>query len=129
VRKREAAAIEALQKAEAKFADLGDSSRPAAVSKKIGPVVDSGRIAAAKAEVIRLVEMNKQKEIAAVIEPEAPIIEPEVLAIEPEGVVIEPEAPIIEPEDAVNEPEGISNEPEGAVNEPEAPTIPKAPLA
>ena len=115
VRKREAAAIEALQKAEAKFADLGDSSRPTAVSKKIGPVVDSGRIAAAKAEVIRLVEMNKQKEIAAVIEPEAPIIEPEVLAIEPEGVVIEPEGVVIEPE--------------ALINEPEAPTIPKAPLA
>ena len=39
VRKREAAAIEALEKAEFKFTDLSDSSRPAAVSKKIGPVV------------------------------------------------------------------------------------------
>ena len=51
MRKREAAAVEALEKAEAKLAELSDPSRPAAVSKKIGPVVESGRIAAAKAEV------------------------------------------------------------------------------
>ncbi len=78
VRKREAAAIEALEKAEAKLTILSDPSRPAAVSKKIGPVVESDRIAAAKAEVIRLVEMNKQKEAAAT-----------VVAVEEPAVVIE----------------------------------------
>jgi len=31
-------------------------------------VADSGRIAAAKAEVLRLMEMNKQKESEAVVE-------------------------------------------------------------
>jgi len=69
VRKREAAVIEALEKAEAQLAGLSDPSRPV-VSKKIGPVGDSDRIAAAKAEVIRLVEMNRQREAAAVAEPE-----------------------------------------------------------
>jgi len=63
MRKREAAAAEALEKAEGKLADLSDPLRtPVVVSKKVGPVADSGRIAAAKAEVLRLVEMNKEKE-------------------------------------------------------------------
>ena len=65
MRKREAAAVEALEKAEANLAIQSDPSRPAVVSKKIGPVGDSGRIAAAKAEVIRLVELNRQKAEAA----------------------------------------------------------------
>ncbi len=67
MRKREAAAIEALEKAEAKIANPSDPSRPAtpAASRTIGPVGDSDRIAAAKAEVIRLVEMNKQRETPA----------------------------------------------------------------
>lgn len=69
VRKREAAVIEALEKAQAQLAGLSDPSRPL-VSKKIGPVGDSDRIAAAKAEVIRLVEMNRQREAAAIAEPE-----------------------------------------------------------
>lgn len=76
VRKRESAAIEAREKAEAQLAGLSDSSRPVA-SKKIGPVVDSGRIAAAKAEVLRLVEMNKQKEAAAPVD--EPAVTPAVL--------------------------------------------------
>ena len=67
MRKREAAAVEALGKSENRLAELGVGSQPV-VSKKIGPVVDSGRIAAAKAEVIRLVELNKQKESIAVVE-------------------------------------------------------------
>ena len=136
VRKREAAAIEALEKAESKFADLSDPSRPAAVSKKIGPVVDSGRIAAAKAEVIRLIEMNKQKEIAAINEPEAVINEPEAVINEPETVINEPEAVINEPqnivnklEEAINEPEIVITEAESVVTESDAPTIPKAPPA
>jgi 5'-3' exonuclease len=68
MRKREAAAIEALEKAESKIADMSDPSRPAASARKVGPVADSGRIAAAKAEVVRLMEMNKQKESEAVVE-------------------------------------------------------------
>jgi len=89
VRKREAAAIEALEKAEAKLADLSDPSRPAAVSKKIGPVVESDRIAAAKAEVIRLVEMNKQKEAAAAV---VAVEEPTVIV--EETIVVAEEIPV-----------------------------------
>lgn len=65
MRKREAAAVEALEKSEARLADQNNPSRPTTVSKKIGPVGDSGRIAAAKAEVIRLVALNKQIAAAA----------------------------------------------------------------
>lgn len=61
MRKREAAAIEALEKFQASIPNPSDSSHPAAAAKKIGPVGDSNRIAAAKAEVLRLVEMNRQK--------------------------------------------------------------------
>jgi DNA repair exonuclease SbcCD ATPase subunit len=98
MRKREAAALEALEKAEAKLAELSDPSRPAAASsKKVGPVVDSGRIAAAKAEVIRLVEMNKQKETVVgtdlVEEVPAVIIEDSPAAIE-EVAVLADEAPV-----------------------------------
>lgn len=65
LRKREATAIEALEKAEAKIAAMIESGNasPAPV-RKIGPVGDSNRIAAAKAEVLRLVELNKQKSLA-----------------------------------------------------------------
>jgi DNA repair exonuclease SbcCD ATPase subunit len=76
MRKREAAAVEALEKAEANLASLKDPSSPAAVSKKIGPVGDSGRIAAAKAEVIRLVELNRQKEEA--VTEETPVSSKEI---------------------------------------------------
>jgi DNA repair exonuclease SbcCD ATPase subunit len=98
MRKREAAAVEALEKAEARLADLSDPSRPAPVSKKIGPVVDSGRIAAAKAEVIRLVEMNKRKELP-VVAALAPVVaevstpEAEVTAPEAEETVAAEKAP------------------------------------
>lgn len=100
VRKREAAAIEALEKAEAKLADLSDlsdPSRPAAVSKKIGPVVESDRIAAAKAEVIRLVEMNKQKEAATIVfaeEEPAVVIEETIVIVEEIPAAVE-EAPVV----------------------------------
>jgi len=79
MRKREATAVEALEKTETRLADLSDPSRAVVVSKKVGPVADSGRIAAAKAEVIRLVEMNKHKEAVVVAdlveEVSPPIIE------------------------------------------------------
>jgi hypothetical protein len=97
VRKREAAAIEAFEKAEAKLADLSDPSRPAAVSKKIGPVVESDRIAAAKAEVIRLVEMNKQKEAATIVfaeEEPAVVIEETIVIVEEIPAAVE-EAPVV----------------------------------
>jgi hypothetical protein len=90
MRKREAAALEALEKAESKLADLSDPSRPVVTSKKIGPVSDSSRIAAAKAEVIRLVEMNKQKEAekSAVIVEEVPAVIEEVAAVIEEEEVV-----------------------------------------
>lgn len=91
MRKREAAAVEALEKAESKVADLSDPSRPAVVSKKIGPVVESGRIAAAKAEVLRLVEMNKQKEAAVVAEQVVEAIEETPAPVEPEPTPAEVE--------------------------------------
>ncbi len=69
MRKREAAAAEALEKAEARLASLSDPSRPAAaVAQKVGPIGDSDRVAAAKAEVLRLVELNRQTEAAAPVE-------------------------------------------------------------
>ncbi|MES2921703.1 MAG: hypothetical protein V4819_09155 [Verrucomicrobiota bacterium] len=101
MRKREAAAVEALEKAEAKVADLSDPSRSAPISKKIGPVVDSGRIAAAKAEVIRLVEQNKQKqaiapvEAAPVIVEEAPVIAVAAAAVAVAAPAIVEESPAI----------------------------------
>ncbi len=61
MRKREAAAIESLEKNQAQLATQSDAPLPATAPKKIGPVGDSNRIAAAKAEVLRLVEMNQQK--------------------------------------------------------------------
>lgn len=94
MRKREAAAAEALEKAEAKLANTSDTPRPTAAPEKIGPVGDSDRIAAAKAEVIRLLEMNKAKETTAVIE-EAPVIaEQEPVIAEDEPIVAE-EIPVV----------------------------------
>jgi methyl-accepting chemotaxis protein len=78
MRKREAAAVEALEKAEARLAAAGDTTKSAPVSKKIGPVVQSDRIAAAKAEVIRLVEQNKKREAQAL-----PEFAPVVAAVAP----------------------------------------------
>ncbi len=102
MRKREAAAVEALEKAEARLTGLSDSSRAAPThERKIGPVVDSGRIAAAKAEVIRLVEMNKAKEIAAFSEPvpevgeEQPVIVEETSMIADEITPIEQDTPVM----------------------------------
>ena len=101
MRKREAAAVEALEKAEARLADLSDPSRSAPISKKIGPVVDSGRIAAAKAEVIRLVELNKQKEAEAPVEAapvnveESPVIAKAAPAIVDDAPALVEAAPAI----------------------------------
>lgn len=93
VRKREAAALEALEKAQAQLAAATDPTRPTVSSKKIGPVVDSGRIAAAKAEVLRLVEMNKQKAADASLSEEKAPENPS----EPEAVITEvPSAPEID---------------------------------
>ncbi len=100
MRKREATAVESLEKAIAQLANVSDSSRPvAAVERKIGPVVDSGRIAAAKAEVLRLVEANKKKEAeipafaAPVILAALPVIVEEVAEIVEEAPAIMEEAP------------------------------------
>lgn len=94
VRKREAAAIEALEKAEAKLADLSDPSRPAPASKKVGPVGDTDRIAAAKAEVLRLIELNKQKAAAPVESPAERVAEIASPVETPIEVMAEPAAAV-----------------------------------
>jgi len=120
MRKREATAVEALEKAEAKLADMSDPSRPpAAVERKIGPVVDSGRIAAAKAEVIRLVELNKQK-LA-----ESPIVAAPVIA-EAAPVIVEESSVIAEAAPAMVE-EKPEVEEQTPVAEEDAPVIAEAP--
>ena len=123
MRKREATAIEALEKAEAKVADLGDSSpsKTAAVERKIGPVVESGRIAAAKAEVIRLVELNKQKVAEARAEVAPAIVGESPLIAEAAPVLVE-DAPVVAEEvevtPAVVEAETIVEEVPANVDEP-----------
>jgi chromosome segregation ATPase len=106
MRKREAAAVEALEKAENRLAELGAGAQPV-ISKKIGPVVDSGRIAAAKAEVIRLVELNKQKESAIPIKDSQAVVQ--VAEVAPNEVQI-----------AQNEAEVIPNAVEVVLDETEA---------
>ncbi len=77
MRKREAAATEALEKAQAILSEVGNNPRTAAVvSKKVGPVGDSDRVAAAKAEVLRLLESNKKA--AALPIPAAAAAEPSI---------------------------------------------------
>jgi DNA repair exonuclease SbcCD ATPase subunit len=79
VRKREAAAVEALEKAQALLGNAGDAPRPA-VSTKVGPVMgDSDRVTAAKAEVIRILERNKETaaaEVSLVPDETEPAVEP-----------------------------------------------------
>ncbi len=117
MRKREAAAVEALEKAGNRLAELGAEAQPV-VSRKIGPVVDSGRIAAAKAEVIRLVELNKQKESIAplediqVIAPDAEVVvaKAEVASEAPE-VIVEDIQVITESDKVVAEHAEVTPEP------------------
>ncbi len=90
VRKREAAAIEALEKAKTQIATTGDLFT-VSTPKKIGPVVESSRIAAAKAEVIRLSELNKQVQAAR---------ESEVVEEIPAALATPPEEPATEPAEA-----------------------------
>jgi DNA repair exonuclease SbcCD ATPase subunit len=97
VRKRESVAVEALQKAQAELAAMGDSSRAVPkVSKKVGPVGDSDRVAAAKAEVLRLVEKNKQATAVPAEETVLPAAEEPVAAEEQAVVVMEKPAMVIE---------------------------------
>jgi myosin heavy subunit len=118
VRKREATAMEALEKAQAELAAMGDPSRAVAkVSKKVGPVGDSDRVAAAKAEVLRLVEKNKQ--------PPAPPVE-EAVVIAPEEIVAIEETAVVEEVEAVGlteEAVAIIEEQTPAIIEEEAPAI------
>ncbi len=121
MRKREAAAVEALEKAENRLAELGAGAQPV-ISRKIGPVVDSGRIAAAKAEVIRLVELNKQKESVAPIEDNHPVVK--VAEVVPNEVEIAPnevEVVLNETEAASSEVEVVSEELKVAAEEGTAP--------
>jgi len=68
LRKREAAAVEELEKVKARFANSRDAANaPAPV--KTAPAGDSDRVAAAKAEVLRLLEENRKKSVAAVAVP------------------------------------------------------------
>jgi colicin import membrane protein len=102
VRKREAAAMEALEKAQAELAASGDPSRVVAkVAKKVGPVGDSDRVAAAKAEVLRLVEKNQQAPAAPAEEAAAVVAEqPVIVAVAEETVVVEEQAVVVIAEQA-----------------------------
>jgi hypothetical protein len=82
LRKREATALEALEKAQAQLSNAGESAQPArsASTRKIGPVGDSDRVSAAKAEVLRLLEQNKRRTLAAASEPLATPTVPVVFA-------------------------------------------------
>ena len=116
VRKREAAAVEALEKAQAELAAIGDPARAVAkVAKKVGPVGDSDRVAAAKAEVLRLVEKNKQA-------PPAPVEEPVVAAVE-EAVAVEAEPA------AEAEPVAVIEEQAPAIIEEPSPVAEETPAA
>ncbi|MEO5916289.1 MAG: hypothetical protein ABIS50_18770 [Luteolibacter sp.] len=119
MRKREAAAVEALEKAEARLANALETGRDLpAPSKRIGPVGDSNRIAAAKAEVLRLVELNKQKAIAEPVEEvPATILEVEAPA---EAVLTEIETPEASAEAVVTEVEASGTSADAVVTEIEA---------
>lgn len=65
LRKREATAQEELEKLRAKLTGPGDVHAPAAPSKPVG---DSDRVAAAKAEVLRILEHNQRRKEAEVSE-------------------------------------------------------------
>lgn len=124
MRKREAAAVEALEKVENRLAELGADAQPV-VSKKLGPVADSGRIAAAKAEVIRLVELNKQKESAAVVE-YVPVVAEEAEAIADTPEVVEEQVEVV-PEDTqviAAEVEVVAEEIATPVKQAELPLVP-----
>ncbi len=123
LRKREAAAVEALEKAEARLANALETGKDIPVtSKKIGPVVESGRIAAAKAEVLRLVELNKQKAAEAVEIPAAPVEVP--------AAAVEIPAPPVEvvPEVVESAPEPVEEVPVVAEIEPTPEPLPNRSL-
>lgn len=74
LRKREAAAQEALGKAQAQLSNSPALVLPiAAALTSAAPVGDSDRVAAAKAEVLRLLEQNKQSTAQLEIPAEAPL--------------------------------------------------------
>jgi len=83
LRKREIAALEALSKAQGQSSNT--AAAPVISPLTSAPVGDSDRVAAAKAEVLRLLEQNKQvsasSEIAAV--PPLEIIAEEIETLEP----------------------------------------------
>ena len=121
MRKREAAAVEALEKAGNRLAELGAEAQPI-VSRKIGPVVDSGRIAAAKAEVIRLVELNKQKESIAPLE-DIQVIAADVEATAEEASVVVEDIQVIPKDHEVlaEQAEVVTDETEVVTEEAPAP--------
>ncbi len=143
LRKREANAIEELEKIKTRFANSKDAATAPAVVKA-APVGDSDRVAAAKAEVLRLLEENRKKSAAAVlpvtaIAPIAGVVEPALAETLPEAEPeISPaeEAPAVVQEDIQEDvpeaPPVVSetSSPEPAVEETEAtepPTVAEAP--
>ena len=128
LRKREAAATEELEKVRLQLADVNAGPRLESQPKKIGPVGDSDRIAAAKAEVLRLVEQNRQRAAAVAVAPpvaeavsEAPVSEAPVseAPVSEAPVSEEPisEAPVSE--------EPVSEEPVSEAPVSETPPEPK----
>lgn len=82
LRKREAAAQEALSKAQAQFSNTPVAAQPIAAAVAVSaPLGDSDRVAAAKAEVLRLLEQNKQTASQVEVSIEAP---PEIVFEESE---------------------------------------------
>lgn len=79
LRKREAAALAEMEKIKARYADnkLGTFSMPERVQRPAG---DSERVAAAKAEVLRLMEENKKRTAEAPVMVEEEKVEPVVVA-------------------------------------------------
>lgn len=98
LRKKEAAAVEALEKAKASFSR--DSAKSPVIPEK--PAGDSDRVAAAKAEVLRILEQNRLKQseqkasALAAIDDAEPITEKVELSVEPPAE--EPSAPEPTPE-------------------------------
>lgn len=103
LRKRETAALETLEKTRAQMASLSAASKATPASDKpAAPAGESQRVTAAKAEVLRLLEQNRQRENSpvapAVEEPSPPVSEVEAevkaesIAAAPETVSAQPEA-------------------------------------
>ncbi len=128
LRKREGAAQEELEKLKIQLADVM-RGQPAAPARKLGPVGDSNRVAAAKAEVLRLVEKNKRDhsaQAAPAVTDEAPLpIMPAAAVVEPEPMPETPPAPAFTHAVPSENPEPVA--PETPVPAPELAELPVEP--